>query len=358
MTRTGRPTDAARACEERPLISAFKLWLTPVAWRAFSPGGVTVRFAAMTLGLAFVLLWGCRGQDEEVPRQLVVFHAGSLAIPFRDMAAQFERLHPGVKVLREASGSRAAARKIADLGRPCDVMVSADFSVIDELLIPAHADWNLLFATNAMVLAYGAGLPVSQVPRLDNWSDLVSAPGARVGHSDPDSDPCGYRTLMVLQLAALEQHSTSLVSAVAANARQHIRPKASDLIALLEIRELDYAFLYKSVAVQHGLSFLELPASLNLADPGQATSYARARVVVSGAKPGTTIEKNGMAMAYGVTVPRNAPEPELALAFVEFLVTKEAGLAILEQHGQPALVPSPTSTYANLPPRLRSYARP
>jgi molybdate/tungstate transport system substrate-binding protein len=317
-----------------------------------------VRFTVAMVGLAVLLLWGCRGQEEAASRQLVVFHAGSLAIPFRDIAAEFERRHPGVKVIREASGSRAAARKIADLKRPCDVMVSADYSVIDELLIPAHADWNLPFATNAMVLAYAGDLPLEQVPQADTWTDLLSRPGARVGHSDPDSDPCGYRALMVLQLAALERQSDTLANAVSANALAHIRPKASDLIALLELGELDYAFLYKSVAVQHGLPFLELPASVNLADPAHASRYARTRVRVSGASPGTFIEKTGTVMAYSATVLRDAPERELALAFVEFLVSDQGGLSILQRHGQPALVPASTPSFEHLPPRLRSYARP
>lgn len=40
------------------------------------------------------------------------------------------------------------ARMISELGKSADIMASADFTVIDKALIPAHADWNIRFATN------------------------------------------------------------------------------------------------------------------------------------------------------------------------------------------------------------------
>ena len=34
------------------------------------------------------------------------------------------------------------ARMIAELGKPADIMASADYKVIDKALIPAMADWK------------------------------------------------------------------------------------------------------------------------------------------------------------------------------------------------------------------------
>ncbi len=301
----------------------------------------------------------CRKPGAAAPAsKVVVFHAGSLSIPFREIAAAFEAAHPGVKVEREASGSRAAARKISDLGRPCDVMVSADTTVIEELLLGAHADWALSFVTNEMVIGYRAELPASDVPTADSWPALLSREGMRIGHSDPHSDPCGYRALMVFQLAEAHYGLPGLATELQENSGRHIRPKASDLIALLEVGELDYAFLYRSVAVQHGVPFLALPDGINLRDPSRAADYAEARVEVTGREPGETIVKVGMPMEYGITIPRGAPNPELALQFVEYLLQADGGLAILQENGQPSLVPAPTATYDQLPERLKAYARP
>ncbi len=306
--------------------------------------------------LALVLAGCGKGTESGATRELVVFHAGSLAIPLREIAAAFEASHPGVKVVREASGSRAAARKLSDLGRTCDVLALADYTVIDELLLGQHATWNLIFAANEMVLAYPADLPADGIPNLDSWPQLLMVAGTRVGHSDPDSDPCGYRALMVLQLAERSLAVAGLQAAVEANAEGHIRPKASDLVALLEVGELDFAFLYRSVALQHGIPFLELPAAVNLGDSGRAAEYGAVSVEVTGPAPGTTIAKRGGPIAYGVTIPHGAPQPQLALEFVEFLVSAEQGMAVLQKYGQSSLIPSPTLTYNQLPERLRAYA--
>ncbi|RLB35213.1 MAG: tungstate ABC transporter substrate-binding protein WtpA, partial [Deltaproteobacteria bacterium] len=63
--------------------------------------------------------------------KLIIFHAGSLSIPFKQISEAFVGTHPNVRVVREAAGSRTCARKISDLGRPCDVMASADYTVIE-----------------------------------------------------------------------------------------------------------------------------------------------------------------------------------------------------------------------------------
>ena len=43
-------------------------------------------------------------------------------------------------------------------------------------------------------------------------------------------------------------------------------------------------------------------------------------------------------IVYGLTIPRNAPHPDEALAFVRFILGPQ-GQAILEEAGQPPLVP-------------------
>ena len=84
----------------------------------------------------------------------VMFHAGSLNVPFETVEKEFEARYPKIDLLREASGSTKAARKITDKKRPCDIMASAGYKVIDKLLIPKYADWNIRFATNQLVLCY------------------------------------------------------------------------------------------------------------------------------------------------------------------------------------------------------------
>ena len=86
--------------------------------------------------------------------QLIIFHAGSLTKPFHEIAEAFESENPGVKVLLEAAGSRECARKISELHKPCDIIATSDYAVIETLLIPEFTEWQLAFARNEMCLVY------------------------------------------------------------------------------------------------------------------------------------------------------------------------------------------------------------
>ena len=132
---------------------------------------------------------------------IIIFHAGSLSVPFSEISKVFEAKYPQYKVLREPAGSRACARKITDIGKPADVMASADYKVIDNLLIPKNAKFDAHFATNEMVLAYTPKSKFANEINEKNWTKIFLRPGVKVGHSNPNLDPCGYRTMLVTKLA-------------------------------------------------------------------------------------------------------------------------------------------------------------
>lgn len=52
---------------------------------------------------------------KELAGKVIIFHAGSLSVPFEQMEKEFEQLHPGVDVQREPAGSRECAKKVTDL---------------------------------------------------------------------------------------------------------------------------------------------------------------------------------------------------------------------------------------------------
>jgi molybdate/tungstate transport system substrate-binding protein len=305
---------------------------------------------------ALSFLFSCSGADGQ--KRLIVFHAGSLAVPMKQIAEAFEEEHPGTSVYLEAAGSRDCARKITDLGRPCDIMASADYTVIDSLLIPKHADWSVKFAGNEMTIVYHDGSRDAGEIRIDNWYDILLRDDVAYGRSDPDSDPCGYRTVLALKLAERYYGIENLSAELLEKDNEYIRPKETDLLALLESNAIDYIFLYSSVAEQHGLKYLRLPPEINLRSPAYEDLYGSVSVEISGRSPGTVITKRGAPMVYGVTIPKNAPDPDLAIEFVAFLLTASKGLAILERNGQPPLVPSSTDTYERLPDRLKPFALP
>lgn len=298
------------------------------------------RFSYILLLILF-LLPGARGQSQaarkELSGDLIIFHAGSLSVPFKEVAAAFKKLHPKVNILMESAGSVASARKITDLNRPCDIMASADYAVIDKMLVPKYADVNIKFVTNEMTIVYHEKSRMSGQINQKNWYDILLNKDVAFGRADPNTDPCGYRTVMTLQLAENYYKKPGLTNQVTSKDQQFIRPKEVDLLALLESGNIDYIFLYKSVAMQHGLKYLTLPDEINLKNPLFAQRYSKAAVEINGAKPGEKVTMRGEPMIYGVTILRDAPNKASAQAFLEFLLSKDQGMKIMEKNGQPAL---------------------
>ena len=308
-------------------------------------------FVASTMllnGLAFA----------EPQGKLVMFHAGSLSVPFEAMEKAFEAKYPKVDLLREAAGSQACARKITDLKKPCDIMASADYKVIDKLLIPEYADWNVRFATNQLVLCYTEKSKDANKVKKDNWYDILQKKGVVWGHSDPNLDPCGYRALMVLQLAEKYYKKPGLYDALLANRpKENVRPKSVELVSLLQTGNMDYAWEYLSVAVQHGLKYVLLPDEINLGNYTFDDFYAQASVKVTGKQPGTFMEIKGGSVTYGITLIKSAPNKEAAVAFLRYMLAPDGGLKVLKDQGQPPFIPCRVPTAAmkeKLPQELKS----
>ena len=297
--------------------------------------------------MSIILLSGLVAKED-----IVVFHAGSLAVPFSQIEKAFEEKYPNYDVKREVSGSRKAARKVSDIGRKADVIASADYKVIDNLLLPKNAKFNVQFATNEMAIAYTEKSKFHREITAENWTEIILREGVRVGHSNPNSDPCGYRSILVTKLAEkyykkpdffkkLLGYNNSYKVGDENKTKVVVRPKETDLLALLEVHALDYLYIYKSVAQQHGLKYITLPKEISLKDGEFDRLYRSVSFNISGKKPGEVIEKKGGAMVYGLTIPQNETSPlneKGAVAFVDFVLSKE-GSAIMEENGQGVISP-------------------
>ncbi len=272
--------------------------------------------------------------------KLTIFHAGSLSVPFGAMEKAFEAKYPKVDIQREAGGSTKMARLISEVGKPADIMASADYVVIDKNLIPKFATWNVRFASNQLVLCYTDKSKFADEINADNWYEILQRKGVVWGHSDPNLDPCGYRSLMVMQLAAKFYDKPDLYKKLLANRpEQNVRPKSVELISLLQSGNMDYAWEYLSVAVQHKLKYVVLNDHINLGDYKMTPFYKQAKVTVTGKKPGTTIERVGKSITYGITMLNEAPNKEAAVAFLQYLFDPKGGLEVLKSMGQPPFDP-------------------
>ena len=293
---------------------------------------------------------------------LTVLHAGSLKIPFAKLEEVFEAEHPGIDVQCEAAGSAATIRKVTELHKEADVVASADYSLIPGMMYPEYADWYLQFARNQIVLAYTGESRYADEINASNWYEILRRDAVRFGFSNPNDDPCGYRSQMTIQLAEahygddmiyedlIEANSALAMVYDAANgtytlnmpASESIDPSAKlmvrsmemELIAGLDAGEIDYYFIYRSVAEQHGQSFVELPAEIDLSSVTYADTYKTVQVVQANGNLVT-----GKPVVYGITVPENARDPGMGLEFVKLVVSNE-GQQIFVDLGQPPIVPA------------------
>ena len=209
-----------------------------------------------------------------------------------------------------------------------------------------------------MVITYTAEAAYADEISSENWYQILVRDDTDVGRSNPQADPNGYRTLMVWQLSEIFYELPGLAAQLEkASPPQNIRPKETDLIPLLQTGDLDYAFNYLSVAVQHNLEFVNLPDEINLSNPAYQDLYQAAIVQLDGDEPGETILRQGEPIIYGVTIPSSAPRPDLAALFLAFLVSP-SGQKSLEAQGQIPLEPPISSQYDLLPEDIRELVAP
>ncbi|MEA1894743.1 MAG: tungstate ABC transporter substrate-binding protein WtpA [Euryarchaeota archaeon] len=293
---------------------------------------------------------------EQEKTELKVVYAGSLIVPFGEIEEQFESTHPGVDVQMEGHGSIQAVRQVTDIHRNVDVLVVADENLIPDMMYPDHADWCVRFATNQMVIAYTNNSRYAGEINDSNWYEILARPDVTFGFSNPMLDACGYRILMVTELAehyygdqtifddliasnidpeftvTTDGDTTFVVVPETLDPRTEkivIRGGSVQLLALLDFGEIDYAFLYKSVAEQHRLRYLELPAEIDMSSPEYEDDYKKVTIQL-GFQRFTSVgaKRECKPIFYGITIPKNAASPELAAEFVEFVISDE-GLGVL-----------------------------
>jgi molybdate/tungstate transport system substrate-binding protein len=306
--------------------------------------------------ISIFILTRCGNSHSIKSKEIIIFHAGSLSVPLKEIALEYEKKNPGTKIFLESAGSLVCARKVTELKKPCDIIASSDYFVINELLIPDYASWGIRFATNEIVIAFLDKSKYSKEINSENWMDILMRDDVIYSRSDPDSDPCGYRSVFALMLAEKKYNKYGLTVKMLSKNREYIRPKEVDLVALLESNAIDYMFQYKSVAIQHELKYIELPKEINLSDPSKNDIYKSVSFDVAGNSPGTKMKVTGDYINYCITVLDKAPQKEEAVNFIEFLISPE-GMNIFKKNGQEPIIPFSTEQAERLPVKLLKHLK-
>jgi molybdate/tungstate transport system substrate-binding protein len=212
----------------------------------------------------------------------------------------------------------------------------------------------------------------------------MSRPDVRTGLADPLIDSLAYRSLMSVQLAQDYYHDSTIFERLIsseltrpvtveqaggiatihipevfkpASDRIIVRSYSLQILALLESGNVDYSFEYESVARQHGLRFLALPAEINLSAPEYAAQYQQVRVTMDFQRFASVVpEFTGGPITYAITIPENAPHLQEAIDYITFLLGPE-GQRRLTTNYQPALSPAVADHPERVPNALASILR-
>ncbi len=245
------------------------------------------------LAAAGLLLASCAGAADGAPASvsslsgdLLVSAAASLTDAFAAVAAAFETVNPDVAVVLNLAGSSTLREQILE-GAPADVFASANASNMERLVAAGEvAGRPAVFATNELEIAVPPGNP-AEITGLGDFARgelLIGLCGEGV--------PCGDFARQALAKAGV-------TPALDTN-----EPDVRALLTKIEAGELDAGITY-------------------------VTDVAAA----GGAVEGVDIpEDQNVVAAYPIAVLVNAPNPDAAAAFVDFVLSAE-GRALLAAYG-------------------------
>ncbi|AQS60180.1 extracellular solute-binding protein [Desulforamulus ferrireducens] len=263
---------------------------------------------------------------------LKIINAGALHRVIGDCRELFLAKNPGITLEMKGVGSREGAKRLLS-GEKYDIVALADQALFAELLVPELVENYFVFATDQIVIGYHRFSQGNQEINQDNWADILLQPGVKFARSDHNLDPCGYRSLMVWQLAEKFYQRPGLANQLEKACIPHTTyPKSLDLAGALMAGEVDYAFLYSSEAKQLGFPYLSLPSKINLSNPAYADYYDQAFLSVESKIPGKNIIIHGKPIEFAVGIVKTTQHPELAQAFIDLLTGPE-GHTILEENG-------------------------
>jgi len=333
----------------------------------------TIALVALVITLTFLSLYGFYMQEHYRGASsgrvdVHVLCAGSLTKIVSELVEAFEMEYPYVKIHISAHGSLECAR-LVKAGAQCDLILVSDYKVIKDELAGSYApgstksycDWWVIFARNEIVLALAPGNPAGLNEK--NWYWKLADPSQvkKWGRANPDSDPCGYRTLIVFNICDtyyLERKNefpgypeigimSTLYLANPGNV--FVAAKEFDLMVALQTGQLDAGWTYLSLAEEFGLPYIRLPENVSLGAPSSEFNEWYSRFTIT-TESGKTYR--GSSISYAASIPSTSKNPYWATAFLRFTLTK--GASIMERNGQPPVSPPLLmGDAASTPPQIR-----
>ena len=142
------------------------------------------------------LIRDARDMFQRTDETLQVFSAGVAMGVVKEAIQHWNLKHPERQAELVPGGSVDLVRRIL-AGERCDVLVTADDTLIKSMMMPETAKGYISFAGNKMVVVSRGDKEITN----ENWKEMLLDPNAKFAHKNPYGDPGGYRGVMALLLA-------------------------------------------------------------------------------------------------------------------------------------------------------------
>jgi molybdate transport system substrate-binding protein len=232
------------------------------------------------------------------PTTLTVFAAASLTGAFGEIGKAFEAAHPGVTVKFSFAGSQVLRTQI-EQGALADVFASADHKNMDPLvtenLVATGADQD--FATNLLIVI----LPPKNPANIQTLQDLAK-PGLKLIFEDASVPAGNYTRQILTNMSKDPTYGTDFSTKVLANVVSN-ETDVKQVVAKVDQGEADAGVVYVTDA-------LAAPDLISISIPANFNVIAR----------------------YPITALAKAPNPDLAAAFVAYVLSAD-GQAIMKKWG-------------------------
>jgi len=318
---------------------------------------IVIVIAAAVGGVGFFAGYEYRGSPAASPATvenstLSVLGAGTLDTLFPQLASQLANETPGITAPSAAQtyeGSIDITTAITSLGAKADVAAVADFRLIPHMLESSYANYEVVFGTTPEVLAYNPSIVAFSGINSSNWASKlitdVTTPGnAPLGIWNASTDPNGYNEIfsMMLQGMLYDGGNISAVyshfyngapgSFAVGNSNTKIEHE-SQAASLVSTGVVSAVITYRSYAIVNHMSYVSFNPIVGLsANNSTALSdYAKLSTTIL-TSTGGTAKVAPAPVLFAVTVPSNAPNPDLGAAFIHLLLSPQ-GAAILAEGG-------------------------
>lgn len=229
-----------------------------------------------------------------------------------------------VNALYDTSGNLAT-----DLqgGMKADIFMSADSSYNVALMKSSVkgskqfiSSWYTYWTRSRLGIAFSTKSPFVNEFRCilngsKNWFDVLDHSIMKIGRTDPNTDPKGYRTIILTRLAEIFYNRSGIVKQVLGSPTNNLQIYSeANLESLLVNGDIDAGFFYEGEhAWDTQNKFIPLDRHIDMSDPALNWYYTRANYT------GTKGVKYGSAIIYTITITNSALNIAGATTFVRYL---------------------------------------